>query len=185
MNRLQSEGNMLLGFAGSAGVGKTTTAEWFVDNLGYVKLSYATPLKVSLSILTGLPLEYFLDIKLKEKEIPGLNGITPRILMQKMGTDFVRNMIDHDFWIWRMRQAISDNSHHNIVIDDIRFDNEAQLVRDNGGVVVHLVRDFRSPTKNNDHPSEQQIMYHKDDIVVNSLESVSLTAKHIAGLISK
>ena len=41
-------------------------------------------------------------------------------------------MIDHDFWIWRMRQAISDNSHHNIVIDDIRFDNEAQLVRDNG-----------------------------------------------------
>lgn len=83
MNRLQSEGNMLLGFVGSAGVGKTTTAEWFVDNLGYVKLSYATPLKVSLSILTGLPLEYFLDIKLKEKEIPGLNGITPRILMQK------------------------------------------------------------------------------------------------------
>ena len=175
---------ILIGFAGGAGVGKTTTAEWFVEQLKFVRLSYAAPLKASLSILTGLPLKHFLDIELKEKEIPGLN-ISPRVMMQKCGTEFVRGMIHPDFWLWRMRHSISDHSNRNIVIDDIRFDNEAQLVRDNGGSVIHLNREFNTPTKHTNHKSEQQLYYQENDIVVNSLESESVTAQHIWKLLNQ
>jgi len=184
MTELKSEKKILLGFAGGAGVGKTTTAKWFVEQLGYVRLAYAAPLKASLSVLTGLPIGHFMDIEMKETEIPGLDT-TPRIMMQKMGTEFVRNMIHPDFWLWRMRHAISDHSDRNIVIDDVRFDNEAQLVRDNGGIVVHLVRDYRKPTGQTSHESEQQLMFEENDIVVNSLDTEELTAKHIFDLINE
>ncbi len=172
----------LLGFAGRAGVGKSTTADWFVHAQDFVRLSYATPLKEACSALTGLPMKYFTDIELKEQIIPGLN-VTPRIIMQKMGTDFIREMIDPDFWIWRMRQSVSENSHRNIVIDDIRFSNEAQFVRVNGGIVIHLNRSYDSVTDQMNHASEIPLIPHDDDMFIESLETSADTALLINGLL--
>jgi len=173
------EKNILLGFAGSAGIGKSTTAEWFILHKDFVRLSFAGPLKSALSRLTGLTYDHFTEIKLKEKEIPGLPGITPRLLMQTMATEYVREMINPDFFIWRMRHSILNHSHRHMVIDDIRFENEAQLVRDNGGIVIHLQREFETITKESKHVSEKGIKIKLDDIVVHCLESADSTAEYI------
>lgn len=173
-NSVKSKPSILIGLAGPAGVGKSTIADYFSLYQGYKVLSFAEPLKLSLMQLTGLNKEYFYDIKLKESLIPGLN-YTPRALMQKFGTEFVREMIDYNFWIWRMRNQISEYSHKKLIIDDVRFHNEASLIRGNGGAVLHLDRNFESPTKHNEHQSEQELPILIEDYVVtgNCLPSES------------
>jgi len=162
-----AEPSMLVGLAGTAGSGKSTIARvmWLGD--AFQILSFAHPLKAALIKMTGLDRKWFYDIDYKEKEIPGLPGITPRIMMQKFGTEYAREMIAPDFWLWRMGQSLSKYSHKNIVIDDVRFENEAQFIRDNGGVIIHLCRNFESPTEHNEHKSEQRIECYTMDYEVD------------------
>lgn len=174
---------MLIGFAGEIGVGKTTTSKWFVDNHNFVLLSYGRPIKEALSVFTGLPMIYFTDEMLKEQEIHGLPGITPRIMMQKLGTEYARNMIFTDFFIWRMDQEIMKHPGRDIVIDDVRFDNEAELIRSSGGQIIQLYREFESPTKEQQHKSESGITLTPDDRIVHCLNSAETTASFIHSLL--
>ncbi|RLI65904.1 MAG: hypothetical protein DRO67_02005 [Candidatus Asgardarchaeum californiense] len=166
MKSTKTNNTLLIGLVGPAGVGKTTIAKVFEAALGFKIMSFAEPLKKSLSVLTGLPPKYFTNIELKEKQIPGLDD-SPRTLMQKFGTEFVRDTIHKDFWVWRMRNNINKYPNKNIIIDDIRFHNEAQLVRDMGGVVIHLNREYDSPTKHTNHISEKPVSRMDDDFIVH------------------
>lgn len=158
--------NNLIGLTGPAGVGKTTIAQGFKSLYGYEIRSYAYPLKAALSVLTGRGMQHFTVTELKEKPLLP-NGKTPRELMQLMGTEFVRDMIDEDFWIWSMRNRIYEYMRDGgrIVIDDIRFENEAKLVRDLGGRVIHLRRDYNAVTKRSDHASEQELNIDGDILI--------------------
>lgn len=176
---VRSREKILVGFTGRAGVGKTVTAEWFEAQHEIKILSFAEPLKESLSALTGLSIDHFKDPILKEKVIPGLDT-TPRILMQLMATDFIRDMVDPDFWLWRMRQALSKYSHRDIMIDDVRFPNEAEMIRINGGTIVHLRRSFVSTTDQTGHKSEIPLEVQKGDIVINSPDGIELTALEVS-----
>lgn len=175
---------IIIGFAGKIGVGKTTTANWFVENKNFVKLSYGTPIKKALMELTGLPSEYFYNIELKEKEIPELPGITPRIMMQKLGTEYARDVINTNFFIWRMKQELKKHN-HSVVIDDVRFDNEMELIRRMNGVVVHLRRTFKNPSVQTDHKSENTGNVCTGDIVMECLESAEKTAEVLFEYINK
>ena len=165
MSKVTAPPSMLIGLAGPAGVGKTTIAESFELGLGFKILTFAAPLKQSLSVLTGLSPKYFNKIELKEKMIPGLND-SPRTLMQKFGTEFVREMVHPEFWIWRMRNTISKYSHRHIIIDDVRFNNEAGFIRGNGGVMIHLDRVFDSPTEHTEHTSETPVTQYANDYLI-------------------
>src|SRR6056297_115985 len=100
----------LIGLAGKMGVGKTTIAKWFEKHQNFKRLYFSKPMKDCCPKLLGLPEEYFTDQKLKEKEIPGLPKMSPRKIMQLMGTEFLRNMVYYDFFIWRMRLYFSEYS---------------------------------------------------------------------------
>jgi len=154
---------MLIGLAGGVGVGKTSIARELERHSDFIIMSYAQPLKAALTALTGLPMEFFTEIELKEKPLEF--GKSPRQMMQLMGTEFVRAMVSEDFWTWRMRQRIESREGCHIIIDDVRFNNEADLVRKMGGRVVHLFRDFECPTLHTKHRSEQAIDQSKDDVV--------------------
>lgn len=118
----------LIGLAGCAGVGKSTIARMLRVNLGYRRIAFADPLKEALSIITGLSLNHFYNIKLKEKQTE--YGKSPRQMMQMGGTEFVRNMINPNFWIIRMQKELNQFfPNERIVVDDIRFENEADLIR--------------------------------------------------------
>lgn len=169
----------LVGLTGPAGVGKTSTSNKMGIYYNFVKLFYAKPIKDALEVFTGLDSKYFTDEKLKEEEIEALPGITPRIMMQKLGTDYARNMIFKDFFLWRMKQYLHVHRNKHVVIDDIRFDNEAQLIRNKGGIIIHLQREFESPTGQTGHASEDGILHHKDDVVLDCLETPFKTAEYI------
>ena len=176
---------VLIGLSGGAGIGKSTIARefWLREKLQI--LSYAHPLKAALLKMTGLDRKWFYDIDYKEREIPGLPGVTPRIMMQKFGTEFARDMIAPDFWLWRMSQSFSKYSDKSIVVDDVRFENEAQHIRENGGVIIHLRREFESPTVHNEHKSEQPITVHDLDFIVDSTDNTELQTYEACVLLVK
>jgi hypothetical protein len=74
-----------------------------------------------------------------------------RALMQNYGTE-VRRKDDPDYWVkeWGKKSF----SGHNIVCDDVRFLNEAQAVRDLGGIIIRLVR--TDITTGGEHVSETE-----------------------------
>lgn len=132
-------GPKLLGIAGKAGSGKTTAADHLVS-LGWTRVKLAGPLKDMLRAI-GLT-DQHLEGDLKEVPCDLLCGQTPRHAMLTLGTEWGRDMIGGDFWTGiaagRIRAALAAGQ--NVVVDDVRFDNEAGVIRDLGGTVLKIER---------------------------------------------
>lgn len=78
-----------------------------------------------------------------------------RKLMQCYGTE-VRRGDDPQYWIKQWKKTIfSSKGVDHILCDDVRFHNEAQAVRDCGGVVIRIVRTDIVSTDN--HQSEAEM----------------------------
>jgi hypothetical protein len=69
--------------------------------------------------------------------------------MQTLGTEWGRNTIHPDFWVIIAAQKIERLLGHSYrqgtirlqaVIDDVRFGNEAEMIRAYGGTIVHIER---------------------------------------------
>ena len=129
----------IIAFTGAKTVGKTTVAKALQKRIeGSHVLSFATPLKAMASAL-GIPSEY-IDVN-KEETIPSI-CVSSRELLCSLGTDWGRNFLGQDVWVkfleLRANQLDPDCT---IIIDDLRFNNEAEWVLQNGGIVFKLTRE--------------------------------------------
>lgn len=134
----------LIGICGGIGHGKDTMADYLVDQYGYTKLSMAYPLKSMVCELFNVPNRYVFGTQEQKSEaIPGLEEWTGRSLLEYFGSDVCRK-INPDVWVEAMRREIviqrSLNSGMNIVIPDIRFQNESDMIHDMGGTLVRVIR---------------------------------------------
>lgn len=67
--------------------------------------------------------------------------VTPRWAMQYIGTDLFRDNLHKDFWVILMRRTLETNANRKtIIIPDCRFQNEVQLIKDMGGVLIKVQR---------------------------------------------
>jgi hypothetical protein len=148
----------LIGLCGPKGVGKT----FFAKQQDARVLSFASPIKRMLRQI--LPPGDWLGER-KEDQLPGFpKGITARVCLQTLGTEWMRTLIDPQGWITvAMREAeyflqampISKLStpDNKVIFDDVRFANEAVAIRAAGGKVYRVVRkDFE--VSNDTHISE-------------------------------
>lgn len=144
--------------------GKDTFADYIVKNYNFEKKSFADPLKEMCRALF-----LFNDDQLygNSKEIIDERwNITPREALQKLGTEFVReNMTTYlpnldcppnEFWLKRFSLWYNENKHKNIIVADVRFENEAKLIKDLGGVVIR-VRSVNDVNNVDSHISENMI----------------------------
>ncbi|MEO5350204.1 MAG: hypothetical protein H7836_11225 [Magnetococcus sp. YQC-3] len=157
----------IVGFTGRKGSGKSTAAGYLVDQ-GYQLLSFAGPLKeISYCILDCFGVSdptKSAVIANKELVIPGFS-VSYRQLLQSLGTEWGRRCIDNDLWVMLMRRqlkSLSGVSH--VVIDDVRFDNEADLIRGMGGVVIHV--DTKGKKADDGHASEAGVVIDPNDFYV-------------------
>jgi len=140
----------LIALTGAKGVGKSTYAEFLAGENGTV-LSFATPIKRMLQALVGK--EYVFGSKKNEETHLGVTG---RVLLQTLGTEWGREMIDQDIWVKAMRHILTDamfQEYRPIVIDDLRFENEAKMIRELNGEIWHVERRSYTPANDN-HVSE-------------------------------
>lgn len=158
---------LVIGFMGLATAGKTTACTFLqsLDPINIKILSFATPLKQAAKDLFMLSDEQLYG-HLKA-EIDPRWGVSPRTILQKMGTDFVREMIKKDFWVLRMKETINNCFQPVILIDDVRFEDEASFACSVG----HTVNIDRLGLWSNDsHPSERPPAGYADEVLHNDLD---------------
>ncbi len=154
----------VIGLSGLIGSGKTTAALALVDRLGYTRERFAEPLKAMMAAL-GLSQD---DIDGPTKELPSalLCGKTPRHAMQTIGMEWGRQCIGPDIWVnaWARKAA----QHALVVADDVRFPNEAAMIKSLGGVVIKIIRagQWQDP-----HPSEAGVA---SDMTIMNDQSIAL-----------
>jgi len=88
-------------------------------------------------------------------EFEGYEFTSPGNMMQVIGTDIVRNRIDKDIWI-----DIFDVRTKNIeklVCSDVRFSNERQYIKDQGGEIVLIKRQDLDKLDRHNHESENNL----------------------------
>jgi hypothetical protein len=128
----------VVALTGAAGSGKSTAADYLIRQHGYERVKFAGPLKAMLKA-AGLT-DNQIEGTDKEKPTRLLQGKTPRHAMQTLGHEWGRNCIGEGFWVFLFEHAalqIVDNG-GRVVVDDLRFPNEAAAVRALGGVIVKL-----------------------------------------------
>lgn len=75
---------------------------------------------------------------------------TPRSILQKTGTEFFRGLVSESFWT-----DIAPKS--GVIMTDVRFSNELDYIRNNGGVIIKIVNKNQRVIKNSTHASEELV----------------------------
>jgi hypothetical protein len=132
----------LIGIKGLAGHGKDTVANMIVKYLSPERaeiISFAEPLKGIVSILTGIPPE---DINQNKTTSLPEYGMTVRGLLQKIGTDLLREQVHPEIWVKLADKKIEKiPQNKTVIISDVRFENEIRYIReDKNGVLFHVHR---------------------------------------------
>ena len=165
-------------FICSAGSGKDTVKECLYDTLVGSKHGSKYQDKIefrnladSIKELVKIKFDITDDDLLPENKnepLDRLNGITPRRLLQLEGTEYGREAYGDDIWI---KSLLSNVSKPIVFVADIRFENEAQWVRENG-ILIHVFRTTdKQMTIDTSHKSEQELdYYYVDDIIFHNYE---------------
>lgn len=128
----------LIGIVGKKGVGKDTMADYLCQKYGYQKRAFADPLKKICQILFELEVEQLHDPLLKET-IDDRWNLSPRQMFQRIGTDLFRNHYDRNIWLEHFTQwYYKHREKYPIVCNDVRFQNECDLIHQLGGIVVKI-----------------------------------------------
>jgi hypothetical protein len=175
----------VIGIMGLKRSGKDTIANLLIKKYDFVRYSFADPLKRATKEIFG-----FTDDQLwgEEKERIDENwGISAREVLQILGTEILqydihkhtnnlkhigRNIWVHRFNIW-YREEIKKNPNLMVVIPDVRFQHEVDIIKSIGGSMWKVVR----PSLNNVdlHPSETEMEKIVPDLTIindNTIENL-------------
>ena len=179
----------IIGFCGRLQSGKSTIAN-VCEEFGYKRIYFAQPLKelcgnllnVNIEKLNKLkventPINFILNKDICEKisqqtliPIEVIEGIcldkqvdTVRDLLQFVGTDIIRKY-NKDWHVNKIREMLKPNQKY--VIDDVRFQNEKELLEELGATLWFVVRPSLSNVSN--HISETSVKWQDiNNIIVN------------------
>jgi len=133
----------VIGLTGEARSGKDTIGRMLVDQYGYTRLAFADRLKEKASYYFG-----YTDEEIEEK------GPQVRRILQGFG--LALRDIQENYWINIVRDKMEPGKRY--VITDVRFDNEAEFIRESG-IIVHVSRPRKERIEGADHISEQGVGY--------------------------
>ena len=162
---------MIIGLVGYIGSGKGTVGDILVRDHQYYKFAFADALKDAVSQIFVWPrglLEGDSNASraFRERVDPWWSHkfgyeVTPRLILQKFGTEACRHGIADNIWIAALEKRIQ--GYENVVISDVRFPNEIDFVRSAGGVIIRVRR-------GEDPSPEQLATMHVSETAWNSYE---------------
>lgn len=163
----------VIGVIGKAGSGKDTTADYIVDKYGGHKLAFAGPLKEAARHMF-----LFNDEQLygdKKNNVDEYWRVTPRRVLQYIGTDVVREQFQHllpdvgnNFWLDNMKrrmQLLNVKDDECIVTSDTRFENEIEFIRkEMNGIIIRIDR------PQNEHTIQTGEKTHASEVVSDNYD---------------
>jgi hypothetical protein len=212
---------MIISVSGIIGSGKDTAASIIQQLTPYhnweVK-KFAGKLKQVASMLTGIPTEMFEDQEFKKtflgdewsnlKMKPGRrqDGIFPkkvdmelvpmtvRDLLQKLGTEAMREGLHNNVWVnalfsgyrpYSVKGSDYEEQESNWIITDTRFPNELDAVRRRNGLAIKIVRNSEN-TVGTQHISETALNHITDwDYVVENNGTLEELKQKLFDILSK
>jgi len=136
---------MIIGICGLIGSGKGTVADILVETHNFQKISFADKLKDAVSVMFDWPRDmiegdtaesrYWREQEDTFWTKETGRSITPRLVLQEFGTDCMRNGFYDGVWVSFVKKKIIENPNTSFVIPDLRFENEASVVKSLGGKV--------------------------------------------------
>lgn len=163
---------LIIGLVGKKGSGKDTVADFLVCNKNFTKKAFADPLKKVVGSMFLLEANQLHDQSLKEV-IDARWGMSPRTMMQLVGTNIVRSHFGEDFWLKHMDMSFKDSD--LLVISDVRFHNEAEWVKKKGGILIRISSGEKENVQDN-HRSEIELENIQTDFVLHNDKSKGIAA---------
>jgi dephospho-CoA kinase len=181
---------MIIGITGLKYSGKDTIADYLCEKHGFVKKSFADPLKKGVQELFG-----FTDEQLwgKEKEkTDEYWGVSARKVLQIFGSEMIRDnlsnfitdlkWVKNEFWIKCFEKWYMDNTDKDVVVPDVRYINEAQTIWKHHGIVIRV---NRNTIDNKDsHKSEQDIKLIDADFELSNNDTLDHLYYDVHGILS-
>jgi len=131
----------IIGVSGKRGSGKSLFCDVYLRARGFHIYSFADPLKDDVRRIYGLNKEHT-DGSLKELPCDKLGGRTPREAMIAEGE--IRRKFSENglYWVKKLfTEKINQlQSSTFVAIPDVRFKNEANFIKNHGGLLVRLER---------------------------------------------
>ena len=196
---------MIVSISGKIGSGKDTIADIIMQYTPYhnweVK-KFAGKLKDIAEILSGVPKINFEDQEFKKQDMGSEWGMTYRDLLQKLGTEAMRNGLHENVWVnalfadYRpindeLRQSMgnvidySNCEWPNWIITDCRFPNELEAVKNRKGLTIKVIRDSGN-TIGTTHASETALDYYTNwDYVIDNNGSIEDLRQQILNILEK
>jgi hypothetical protein len=142
---------MIIGLLGSIGSGKNTVARMLVEQYGFHQESFASSLKDACAMIFCWERELLEGSTEESREWRekvdewwatklGIEGFTPRLALQLVGTDVMRNHFHKDIWFLSLQNKLRQNPNRNVVISDARFPNEIRMINELNGRLVRVDR---------------------------------------------
>ncbi len=135
---------MIIGITGAIGSGKDTIADYLIKHHGFTRLSFAGKVKDVAHIVCGWDREMLEGLTRESREwrevVDPYWGISPRVALQRIGTEMFRTHIHPDTWVKAVVRTISAAPEKNYVITDCRFANEVNAIKELGGRIIHVAR---------------------------------------------
>lgn len=199
---------MIIGISGKMGSGKDTVAkiiqyltldsegltreEWKSEiNNSHVGCSwqvkrFADKVKEIATLLTGIPREKFEDQEFKKSFLSekwSVNGIklTVREMLQKIGTDAMRDNFHPNVWVNALFASYNPLN-DKWLITDTRFPNEARAIKERGGIMVRVER---KGLPENTHISETALDDWEFDYVIENNGTFEDLGDNVAKFIDK
>lgn len=182
---------MIIGITGKIGSGKTTIAR-HLKTLGFEEYCFADPLKKIGSIF-GFSNSQLYGTQEQKLEIHPFWKISARTFLQKVGTELFRENLpkiipemSNSVWVDIFKQKYQQ-SPRNYVISDVRFLDEANAIKELGGVIVRVQRNNNISSDNGVeliHASEMELSKIQEDFLIDNdansiIESAKLLEKFI------
>lgn len=182
---------MIIGLTGRKRHGKDTVGEILARKYTFERVSFADPLKRGLKVMLDLS-EREVNGELKETPIGWLDGITPRYLMQTLGTEWGRKRVAKHLWTTLAGHRIHalDNSGTPVVVTDVRFEDEAGMIRHLGGIVLHIERPEKLSRWERfkrfiglEHKSERGVNRHILDYIIQNDGTIADLEEKVCALV--
>jgi len=156
---------------GKAGSGKSTVARYFVNRLHFRKLAFADAVKLEAEAIFNRAM-----IKPKDRQLLQWLGDGARQFDENVWINHFGMLLHTIEAAYRKNQI----KYNGIVVDDCRYPNEAEYLRQQGFKIFKLVgRGYKLPKKVAKHPSETGV----DKIFADTVIDASGTVKQIAKVI--
>lgn len=142
----------IIGITGLKGSGKDTIGDIICKNFDFQKVAFADKLKDVVSVLFDWDRKMLSGFTPEDRAIREQpdefwskkfeKDFTPRLALQLMGTEVMRNNLDKNIWVYCLERKLI-NEDGNFVITDVRFRNEIEMIRRLGGSIIRVERGER------------------------------------------